>query len=126
MDPFQTAERFIKLREQWNPESKVEMMMRINELILNPLITLFLVMIKKSDLFSTIPAVISIVQSWMGWIEYNNLRFVVQKMYLHTIQVGGPFIVTNDPTYMPYVFADAVQRVPVGIANAPPGGKLDA
>jgi hypothetical protein len=31
-------------------------------------------------------------------------------MYLKTMQIGGPFIVTNDPEYIPYVFADAVTR----------------
>jgi hypothetical protein len=46
-------------------------------------------------------------------------------MFLYSQSVGGPFIVTNDTTYMPYVFADAVYRVPVGMAKSPPGGKLE-
>ena len=46
-------------------------------------------------------------------------------MFLYSQSVGGPFIVTNDPIYMPYVFADAVYRVPVGMAKSPPGGKLE-
>lgn len=65
-------------------------------------------------------------KAWNKWIEYTELRFEMQRMYLHCMMVGGPFITTNDPTYMPYVFADATYRVPVGIANAPPGGILAA
>jgi hypothetical protein len=35
---------------------------------------------------------------------------VMQRMELQARRVGGPFISTNDPTYMPYVWADAVTR----------------
>jgi len=31
-------------------------------------------------------------------------------MRLRMAQVKGPFIATNDPKYMPYVWADAVVR----------------
>jgi hypothetical protein len=39
-----------------------------------------------------------------------KLQAEVQLMFLHMAKVGGPFIRTNDLTYMPYVFADAVVR----------------
>ena len=64
-------------------------------------------------------------QVWKDYTDYTSLRFEVQNMMLYCQVVGGPFIVTNDPMYMPYVYADAVQRVPVGIAKLPPTGTLD-
>ena len=98
---------------------------RINEMILTPLITLFFVFLGDSSIWSVIPAAIGTFRAWKDWLEYQDLRFVIQRMFLHTMRVGGPFIVTNDSTYMPYVFADAVYRVPVGIAKPPLGGRLD-
>ena len=56
--------------------------------------------------------VLKAYQVWKDYTEYTILRFEVQSMFLYCQTVGGPFIVTNDPIYMPYVFADAVQRVP--------------
>jgi len=125
-NPFKDAERFLQLRKVCAPMTWGATIGRINEMILTPLITLFFVFLGDSSVWSVIPAALSTFRAWKDWIEYQRLRFVVQGMFLHTMRVGGPFIVTNDSTYMPYVFADAVYRVPVGIANAPPTGTLDA
>ena len=54
-------------------------------------------------------------KAWSEWIEYQDLRFEVQRMYLLTMAVGGPFIRTNDPEYQPYVYADAVVRARTGM-----------
>lgn len=124
MTPFQLAERFIQLRKKCAPRSIAERITLITDMILMPVITLFLYMISHGDLLSVLTTGIKTFFTWQEWVEYNDLRLEVQKMYLHTMQVGGPFIVTNDSTYMPYVYADAVYRVPVGMANAPLGGVL--
>lgn len=126
MTPFQTAERFIQLRKKCAPQSIAERLTLITDMILMPVITLFMYMINVGDLLSVLTTGIKTFFVWQDWIEYNDLRLEVQKMFLHTMRVGGPFITTNDTTYMPYVYADAVYRVPVGIANAPPGGTLAA
>ena len=52
---------------------------------------------------------------WMEWIEFQELRFKVQRMYLVSTMLGGPFIRTNDPEYEPYVYADAVVRAQTGM-----------
>jgi hypothetical protein len=93
-------------------------------MIIMPVITLFLFIINHDRLTSLVMTLFKSFLVWRDWIEYNDLRIEVQRMYLHTMANGGPFIVTNDPTYMPYVYADAVYRVPVGIGNAA-GGRLD-
>ena len=108
--PFQTAERYIQLRKQYAPKTWGDTMILINSMVVTPLITIFLLLIRNTSLISVLSAASGTFQSWRGWIEYNNLRFEVQRMYLRTVEVGGPFITTNDNDYMPYVFADAVMR----------------
>ncbi len=108
--PFAIAERYIELRRICAPRSWGDLMIRINEMILTPLITIFFVLVDKFDLFSVLPAAISTYRVWSEWIEFSTLRFQMQQMYLTTMKTGGPFIVTNDPDYLPYVYADAVVR----------------
>jgi hypothetical protein len=110
-NPFQLAERYIQIRKKFSPETWSDKILLINDLILNPLITIFFLFIKKSTLFTAIPSIVSTFKLWRDWFEYTDLRMIVQKMYLITMASGGPFIVTNDTTYMPYVWADGVMRV---------------
>lgn len=86
-------------------------MMRINELILSPLITLTFLCLRSLDFVSILTAAASTYRAWSEWIEFCTLRFAMQDMYLATMASGGPQIVTNDPTYLPYVYADAVTRL---------------
>jgi hypothetical protein len=108
--PFQIAERYIQLRKQYAPKFWGDLIILINSMIVTPLITIFLLLTHNTSFLSVLSAASGALQSWRGWIEYNDLRFEVQRMYLRTMQVGGPFITTNDTNYMPYVFADAVMR----------------
>ena len=90
-------------------------------MILMPLITAFLCVTRGVDIMMIASTVRNMYSTWAEWFEYSDTRLKVQMMMLHMVRVGGPFISTNDPTYMPYVFADAVvrtpHRVPVGIGN---------
>lgn len=102
-------------------------MVRINEMILSPLITLTFLCLRSLDVMSLVTATISVYRAWSQWIDYSDLRFQMQQMYLTTMATGGPQIVTNDPEYLPYVYADAVVRVrmrhpgsvPVRLRQAP-------
>lgn len=123
--PFKTAERYIQLRKICVPISWAEFITRMNDMILIPIISFFLLLIHAEDLMTFAFTMMKSYQVWKEFTEYTDLRFEVQRMFLYSQSVGGPFIVTNDPTYMPYVFADAVYRVPVGISKSPPGGKLE-
>lgn len=124
MNAFQIADRYIQLRKKWAPKTRADSIQRMNDLILSPIITLFLLLSRQGDIWMAVSGFVSIFFAWKEWLEYQSLRFQVQHMFLHTAAVGGPFIRTNDPEYMPYVFADAVYRVPLGIGK-PAGGKLD-
>ncbi len=108
--PFVTAERYIQLRKVCAPESWGDTMIRINEMIVAPLITIFFIFLDGGDMMSFVTCAMSTYKVWSEWIEFQSLRFEMQQMYLHTMKVGGPFIVTNDSAYLPYVYADAVLR----------------
>jgi hypothetical protein len=85
-------------------------MIRINEMILTPLICIFFVILRQADIMLIISSCIATFRSWSEWIEYQELRILMQRMYLVCMATGGPFIRTNDNEYLPYVFADAVVR----------------
>lgn len=110
MNSFNIAEEYIQLRKRFACSTWGDTMVLINELIVSPLITLFLLFLGRSSPLSGLPTAWSTFQNWKAFLKYQTRRFEVQRMMLQTIKVGGPFIVTNDPTYMPYVFADAVMR----------------
>ena len=121
MTPFQLAERYIQLRKVCVPTLWSDWVTRISDMILMPMITVFLCVARGLDIMMIVSTLQNMYSAWSQWFEYSDLRLKVQMMMLHTVRVGGPFISTNDPTYMPYVFADAVvrtpHRVPVGIGN---------
>ena len=108
--PFEVAERFIQLRRKCAPLSWGDTMIRINEMIITPLICIFFMILRQADVMLIISSCISTFRSWNEWIEYQELRILIQRMYLVCMATGGPFIRTNDNEYLPYVFADAVVR----------------
>lgn len=114
-NPFVAAERYIQLRKVCVPDSWADTVTLFNDMILMPLITLFLLFIGLGDPIVLFTTTMKTYQVWKDYCEYTDLRFQVQQMFFVCQAVGGPFIVTNDPTYMPYVFADAVVRKNEGL-----------
>jgi len=110
-EPFKIAERYIELQKLCMPRSWGDTAIRLNEMIIAPLVALFCLFTGEYDLFMLGSAVMTAHRVWSEWIEFHTLRFEVQKMYLATMASGGPQIVTNDNTYLPYVYADAVTRL---------------
>jgi hypothetical protein len=110
MSPFKDADRFIQLRDICNPPLWTAQVQRMNDMIIMPFITVFLFFIGSADLMWLASSLFTAYRKWTEWNEFNDLQFKMQRMRLRMIQVGGPFIVTNDPKYMPYVWADAVVR----------------
>jgi hypothetical protein len=84
-------------------------------MILAPLVACFFAFIGKGDIMMVISAATTAHKVWTEWLEYEDLRFQVQRMYLVSTMLGGPFIRTNDPEYEPYVYADAVVRAQMGM-----------
>ena len=108
--PFAVAERYIQLRRIYQSPSWGDFAIRINELILSPLIALMMLLLGKLDVLSIATAIWYAYLSWKDGSEYWTRRLQMQQMYLITMKTGGPHIVTNDPQYLPYVYADAVVR----------------
>ena len=48
---------------------------------------------------------------WIQWFRYRELKHQINEWREIVNAVGGPYISTNDPTYLPYVFADGMQRL---------------
>jgi hypothetical protein len=108
---FQTAERYIQLSNVWESNEWVPLIKHINEMILMPLIAFFSYCVGYSDIMFCLSTFVGAMSAWTEYAEFVELKFVMQRMELQGRRVGGPFISTNDPTYMPYVWADAVTRL---------------
>jgi len=109
--PFEIAERYINLRKRCLPESWGDTILYFNEMVMGPLITVFLLFMGSRDVLMVFSAITRAYSAWSDWEEYHVLRSKVQEMFLITMKNGGPKITTNDMTYLPYVFADAVVRL---------------
>jgi hypothetical protein len=90
-------------------------MIRINEMLIAPMVAFTLAFLGKGSLMMVLSAASTAHKAWSQWIEYQDLRFEVQNMFLITMVSGGPFIRTNDPTYQAYVYADGVVRARSGM-----------
>ena len=109
-NPYKAAERFIQLRDKCSPSTWTARLQRLSDMILMPLITLFLFFTGGGDIFMALSTAATTYRVWMEWVEYTELRFAMQRMRVRMAQVKGPFIATNNSKYMPYVWADAVVR----------------
>jgi hypothetical protein len=108
---FQIAERYINLRKRCVPESWGDVIIFFNEMVLGPVITIFLLFMGSRDLLMVFSAVTRAYSAWSDWEEYHALRSKVFEMFFTTMRNGGPQIVCNNPDYLPYVFADAMVRL---------------
>ncbi len=109
-NPFKTAEDYIQLRKVCEPSGMEGQVRRITDMIVIPVITLLTVFLGEVDWLAIFSSCMTIYKAWDEWVHYNELRIAMQNIYLRAMEAGGPFIVTNDTTYMPYVWADAVVR----------------
>jgi hypothetical protein len=109
-EPFKIAERYINLRTRCLPESWGDTILFFNEMVMGPLVTLFLLFMGSRDILMVFSAITRAYSAWSDWEEYHALRSKVQEMFLSMNLTGGPQITTNDTKYFPYVFADAVVR----------------
>jgi hypothetical protein len=112
--PFEVAERYIQLRRKYVPQSWGDTVLRVQDMILAPMIVVLVTLLGQGDLAMLASTLYRTYQSWSEWFELTTLRFEVQSMYLTAMKSGGPFITTNDPFYMPYVWADAQVRFNMG------------
>ena len=109
--PFKLAEQYIQLRKRCASPSWGDGVVLFNEMILGPLITMFLLLIGSVDVFMVISTSMYAYSAWNAWEEYHELQSEFQMMALTMFKAGGPRIRTNDSQYFPYVIADAMVRL---------------
>ena len=90
-------------------------------MLLAPIVAFFFAFLGEGGFMKVISAATTAHRAWSEWIEFQDLRFQVQRLYLVSTMVGGPFIRTNDPEYEPYVYADAVVRAQLGMLSRTSG-----
>ena len=100
------------------PPDWVSAVIRVNEMLVAPMIAFFFAFLGEGGFMKVISAATTAHRAWTEWIEFQDLRFQVQRLYLVSTMVGGPFIRTNDPEYEPYVYADAVVRAQMGMLRS--------
>lgn len=113
--PFQIADKYVTLKKQCIPPSWGDTVILLNEMIVAPIATFFFAFIGQGDLIGIFTSARAAYNAWSRWLEFEDLRFQVQNMYLMTMVAGGPFIRTNDPEYQAFVYADAVVRIREGL-----------
>jgi hypothetical protein len=104
---FQEAEEFIALSDTYGKQYNMAMF----DMYVSPLLMVLTILYtKKRPNAVSLLGLHRIIQSWIDYFRYIELR----KRFHHWNQiinaVGGPYISTNDPTYHPYVIAEAMYR----------------
>ena len=105
---FQNAEEFIRLEKiHKNPS-----WLLLIDMWVTPIIFIFNIIITHS-----LPNVLSVMslyktfRSWFDYFKYVDMRNDCIRWKLIVDSFDGPFIATNDVRYMPYVYADGMQRI---------------
>lgn len=111
MTPFELAEQYIQLRTKFKTESWVEFATHVNDLVLTPLIFIFMLLTQRATPLFILTTCLELFKLFREYYRYSVLRYKIQQMYILTMASGGPHITTNNMDYMPYVFADAVVRL---------------
>ena len=105
---FAEAEDFVTLTEKFLVPSWTVWF----EMVLSPLIMIVMCIVTRSppDMFSAM-STYKTIQIWMEWFKYKRVkaRFMEWKQIVDAF--GGPFISTNNPNYLAYVYADGMQRI---------------
>jgi hypothetical protein len=107
---FEVAEEFLRLQTLFVKESTLEVIIQWVEMVVSPLITLFLSWWRPPSVF----AMMSIQKSidlWFSWYRFRQLGSVIRKWTRIVRSINGPFISTNDAKYHVFVYADGMQRI---------------
>ena len=75
---------------------------------------LFIVSIFITESIPSLLSMLSIYRCFCTWSDhyrYKELRRDFDRWQLIVDSLGGPFVATNNMRYMPYVYADGMQRI---------------
>lgn len=106
-DYFADAEMYIEYHQRFKTDTFYETFGLFMKLVGN----LLLAFLWKSSAMSLAFTLYRTVEDWKEFLCYKSLQSHVQQWREIVQSVGGPFIVTNDEMYQPYVYADGMQRI---------------
>ena len=104
---FALADEYIKLNELFKTDTLDEKLSLFMKLIGN----LGMSILWKSQLLSIIFTVYRMIQDWLQYIRYLELKQQIHEWRKIIHSIGGPFISTNDETYQAYVYAHTMQKL---------------
>jgi len=105
---FGAAEKYIQLRTFFYPPTWSEEIKRISDMVIMPVIVLCMYFTGDGDMFLAVSTASTALTVWKQWFTYLDLHFTMQTMRIKMASLGGPKIVTNNPMYMPYVWAHSI------------------
>lgn len=105
---FENAEEFLRLEKKHRRPSWFLLV----DMWFTPIFFVFSIFIMGS--FPSLLSVLSLYRCFCTWLDhyrYKDLRRDFDRWKLIVDSSGGPFVATNDMRYMPYVYADGMQRI---------------
>jgi hypothetical protein len=108
----------VQLQSVLEPESWLDWVLLINDMMIQPVILyVFLVFGEFPKLFTLLSAGYRFIETWRKWIRYQVLRGHAREWVFVAKLFGGPFISCNDPKYHVYVYAEAMERLRLGLSR---------
>jgi hypothetical protein len=104
---FAKAEQYIQLHQLFKTDTFYEKLSLFMKLIGNIILSI----VTKSQPLSLAFTIYKMVQDWLEYIKYIEVRQQIRDWKKIVRTTGGPFISTNDETYLSYVYADGMQRL---------------
>lgn len=104
---FALAEEYIGLQQLFKTDTFYEKLSLFMELAGSFLMSLMF----RSSSMSLAFSFYKTFTKWKEYVRYFNLKQQISEWKNLIKSVGGPYISTNDETYLPYVYADGMQRL---------------
>lgn len=108
----------MRLQSQMEPAGWIDWCLLVIDMIVQPVILFVSLCVGwEVSTFSIASGLLKSAECWWSWCRYQVLRDLVRHWILVTKLAGGPFISCNDPTYHVFVYADAIERLRLGLCG---------
>jgi hypothetical protein len=115
---FALAEEYVKLQTELEPESWINRILLVNDMTLQPVILYgSWILGYELSLLAIVSVIVKVIEVWVKWGRYQVLRDYAKQWVFITKLVGGPFISCNDPRYHVFVYAEAIERLRLGLST---------
>lgn len=104
---FAIAEEYIQLHQLFKTDTFYEKLSLCMKLVGNLLMSI----LWKSQPLSISFTIYRMVEDWKQYIRYLEVKHFMNEWKQIVRSAGGPYISTNDEMWLPYVYADGMQRL---------------